>query len=64
MSNNADGITSPVFETRREAWRSIVVANLNPFAKVHVDQIDDAANELADGLHTCARAALAAQMER
>ena len=49
------------FEQRREEWRGLIVSVLPPFVRVFPDQIDDAANELADGLYSCVRDALRAQ---
>lgn len=57
-----DDTISPVFEIRREAWRAIIIANLPPFDRIHQYQIDDAANELADGLYTNVHSALNAQL--
>ena len=58
---NTDALTSDRFETRRNAWRDIIIAGLPPFLLVHAHQVEDAANELADGIYTNTDEALRAQ---
>jgi hypothetical protein len=58
---NIDALTSDRFETRRDAWREIITAGLPPLLLVHDYQIEDAANELADGHYDNADEALRAQ---
>jgi len=59
--NNQDSINSTVFEERRDCWRRTIMSSLPPFAVVFADQIDDAADELADRLYSNVRDALRAQ---